>query len=350
MAIPDTYRAFRRTKGDYPLSITQTTEKVPQSLGPRDVLIRIRAVSLNFRDVAMLQEGRYPAPVEPEGIPASDCAAEVVAVGEQVTKFAVGDRVAPTFNVAHLEDNDDIGLAALGGDVEGVLREYAVFEEKVLVKLPAHLSWEEAATITCAGVTAWTALNSLKGVRDGSSALLQGTGGVSMFALLICVAAGIKPIITSSSDEKLEAIKKLSSSVEGINYKKHTDVAAEALRLTADKGVDFVINNTGAASLPSDLAALRKRHGTVSCVGFLEGLNADWDPSTLLLGLMFKAAKIQGIAVGSRNDFEALCTFLEQREVKLTSIIDRVFTFDESSEAFQYLYSGKHVGKVVIKL
>lgn len=148
MAIPDTYRAFRRTKGDYPLSITQTTEKVPQSLGPRDVLIRIRAVSLNFRDVAMLHEGRYPAPVEPEGIPGSDCAAEVVAVGEQVKKFAVGDRVAPTFNVAHLEDNDeDVGMAGLGGDVAGVLREYAVFEEKLLVKLPAHLSWEEVSEV-----------------------------------------------------------------------------------------------------------------------------------------------------------------------------------------------------------
>lgn len=124
-----------------------------------------------------------------------------------------------------------------------------------------------------------------------------------MFALLICIAAGIKPIITSSSDAKLEAIKKLNPSVEGINYRKHTDVAAEALRLTADKGVDFVINNTGAASLPSDLAALRKRHGTISCVGFLEGLNADWDPSTLLLGLMFKAARIQYVPTFSSSFF-----------------------------------------------
>ncbi|KAL1617214.1 hypothetical protein SLS54_007992 [Diplodia seriata] len=170
-----------------------------------------------------------------------------------------------------------------------------------------------------------------------------------MFALQLCVAAGIKPIITSSSDEKLEAIKKLSPAVEGINYKKHADVAAEVLRLTDGKGVDIVVNNTGMGSFPSDFASLRKRYGTISWVGFLEGFKGDWDPSHLF-ALMTKSAKIQGIAVGSRKDFEDVCKFLEDKKVQLTPIIDRVFTFDEAPQAFEYLYSGKHTGKVVIKL
>ncbi|KKY27085.1 putative alcohol dehydrogenase [Diplodia seriata] len=299
---PSTTRVYRRTTGPYPLTLTSTTTRLP-ALGPHDVLLRIRAVALNFRDVAMLHEGRYPVRVAAGGIPGSDCAGEVVRIGAGVKRFRVGDRVAPTLDLAHLTGEGkerEAGICALGGDSDSV-------------------------------------------------ALLQGTGGVSMFALQLCIAAGIKPIITSSSDEKLEAIKKLSPAVEGINYKKHADVAAEVLRLTEGKGVDIVVNNTGMGSFPSDFASLRKRYGTISWVGFLEGFKGDWDPSHLF-ALMTKSAKIQGIAVGSRKDFEDVCKFLEDKKVQLTPIIDRVFTFDEAPQAFEYLYSGKHTGKVVIKL
>ncbi|GME29155.1 uncharacterized protein B0J15DRAFT_284958 [Neofusicoccum parvum] len=350
MAYPRTYRAYRRTAPPYPLSIALSTETLPESLGPHDVLVRIRAVSLNFRDVAMLHEGRYPVPVETGGIPASDCAAEVVAVGDQVKRFGVGDRVAPTVNSAYLTGEErDADAVAPGGNAPGVLREYGVFEEKVLVMLPRQLSWEEASTIPCAGLTAWKALDSLEGRKQDATALLQGTGGVSMFALVICLAAGIKPIITSSSDSKLEKVREIGPEVQGINYKTHTDVAAEALSLTGGRGVDFVINNIGPSSIPSDLTALRKKGGTISLIGFLEGIEADWSPS-ILLTLMIKAAKLQGILAGSRKDFEDLNKFLEEKNVQLDSIIDRTYAFEDCPAAFEYLYSGKHVGKVVIKL
>ncbi|KAK7424416.1 hypothetical protein QQX98_000381 [Neonectria punicea] len=350
MAYPRTCRSFRRTEPPYPLTVAPSTETLPETLGLHDVVIRIHAVSLNFRDVAMLHEGRYPAPAEARGIPASDCAAEVVAVGDEVRDFKTGDHVAPVFNPTNLDGTErDIDAVALGGDGPGVLTEFAVFEDKFLVKLPQHLSWEEGSTLACAGLTAWTSLDSLKHLNEDTAVLLQGTGGVSMFALLICLAAGIKPIITSSSDAKLEKVKQLGHGVEGINYKKQADVTAEALRLTGGKGVDYVVNNTGPASIPSDIQALRKKHGTVSLVGFLEGFQADWNPS-MLLALLTKAAKIQGIQVGSKKEFEELNRFLEEKKVRLDAIVDKTFAFEDSAAAFDYLYSGSHVGKVVIKL
>lgn len=194
MAIPETCKSFRRNPGDVPLTISPATEALPKELGATDVLLKVHAVSLNFRDVAMLN-GRYVAPFDERGIVASDCAAEVVAVGSGVKNFAVGDRVSPTFFPNILTgDEEEPQLQSLGGDVPGVLSEYAVFDEKTLVRLPEHLSWEEvssrqvprpylssrltscikASTITCAGVTAWNALNGVEGLSKGSSVLLEG--------------------------------------------------------------------------------------------------------------------------------------------------------------------------------
>ncbi|KAJ0166209.1 Zinc-type alcohol dehydrogenase-like protein [Colletotrichum tanaceti] len=350
MTSPTTSAVFRRTDGDLPRTIEQSSEPVPkpEELGSSDVLIKIHAVSLNFRDVAMLN-GRYPVEVEHRGIPCSDCAAEVIAVGPAVRDFVVGDRVAPIFDLGNFTGQEDGSFRALGGDAPGVLREYAVFNESVLVHLPKHLTWEEAATITCAGVTAWTALDTPTSARKGAAALLQGTGGVSMFALLLCLASGIKPIITSSSDEKLESIKKLDPRICGINYKTTTDQKAEILRATDGKGVDFVVNNTGAASIPDDIGFLCQRGGTVSLIGFLDGTSPNWEPNAIM-ALMGKAAKLKGIAVGSKLDYQRLNEFLEEKRVNLGSVIGRVFPFQESKEAFEYLYSGQHVGKVVIKL
>ncbi|KAK4200739.1 putative alcohol dehydrogenase [Triangularia verruculosa] len=347
MSIPETYKAFRRTTGGLPSTISPSTEHLPRELGPRDVLLKIHAVSLNFRDVAMLH-GRYPVDVIARGIPCSDAAAEVAAIGSAVKDFTIGDHVSVIFDLSNLTGCDDEPNRALGGDVEGVLREYAIFEDKYIVQLPKHLSWEEAATITCAGVTAWTALDGLKAAKP-RSALLQGTGGVSLFALLICLAAGIRPIITSSSNKKLEDIQKLGSDVRGINYKTVSDLASEVKRLTDDKGVDFVINNTGPASIPEDIGFLRQRGGLVSLVGFLAGTDGDWQPSALM-ALMGKFAKLKGIGVGSKEDYVDLNRFLTEKKVSLAPLVDRVFSFDESPAAFEYLYSGRHVGKVIIKV
>lgn len=170
-----------------------------------------------------------------------------------------------------------------------------------------------------------------------------------MFSLLLCVAAGIRPVITSSSDDKLAAIKKLDPSVRGLNYKTVSDQASEIKRLTDGRGVDFVVNNTGVGSIPDDISFLAPRGGTISLVGFLAGFDADWEPKKLM-DLMFKTAKLQGIAVGSRKDFQDMNQFLEEKKVKLGPLLDRSFAFKEAKEAFAYLESAKHSGKVIIKV
>ncbi|KAF2825929.1 NAD(P)-binding protein [Ophiobolus disseminans] len=348
MTYPRTCRAWRRSTTPFPRHLVLSTETLPETLGANDVLIRIHAVSLNYRDVAMLEEGKYPVPVEHGGISASDCAAEVVDVGPGVTKFAAGEHVTVTVDLLSLTlDDREMSQVALGGNGPGTLREFAVFEDKVLVKLPSHLSWVEASTLTVAGLTAWNALDGLKRLPTNATALLQGTGGVSVMTLLICVAAGIKPIITSSSDDKLAKLKKISPAIEGINYKT-CDVKTEALRLTQGKGVDFLVNNVGLSSIPDDLDVMRKQ-GSIALVGFLGGFEANFN-AQLLFSIMLKACKLQGILGGSRDDFEALNAFLDTKKVRLEAIVDKVFSFDVAPEAFDYLASGKHVGKIVIQV
>ncbi|KAH7145372.1 hypothetical protein B0J13DRAFT_665642 [Dactylonectria estremocensis] len=348
MAAPKTYSAFRRTSGDLPRTIELTSEVLPNDIGPTAVLIRIHAVSLNFRDVAMLT-GMYPVEVEEFGIPASDCAAEVIEIGSAVRGFKIGDCVTVLFDTTNFTGAEDEVPQCLGGDVPGVLREFAVYEERLLLKLPEHLTWEEGAVLSCAGLTAWTALEAPGSIGKARSVLLQGTGGVSMCALVICLAAGIQPIITSSSDKKLEFVKKMSPEIRGINYKSTPDIATEVQRITDGYGVDIVINNTGPASIPMDISMLRQKGGVVSLVGFLDGINANWEPSALM-ALMGKRASLKGIATGSKDDFLSMIQFLQEKKVGFSSTIDRIFPFHESKAAFDLLLSGGHLGKVVIKI
>ncbi|ESZ90926.1 alcohol dehydrogenase [Sclerotinia borealis F-4128] len=294
MSYPKTYQAFRRSTGTIPTTLELSTEEIP-SLTPQDVLIRIHAISLNYRDVFMMH-GKYPMEIIEQGIPTSDCAAEVVAIGSAVHDFKIGDHVAPIFDLKNLDGTED-ETGALGGDFDGVLRQFAVFDQNVLYHLPEHLSWEEAACVTCAGVTAWNALDMprLKG-----TALLQGTGGVSMFGLLICLAAGIHPIITSSSDRKLDLAKANGApgAIDTINYKTHPQWAEEALRITNGRGVNVIVDNVGATAIAQSLSALARR-GTVSLVGFLGGFDMDTFPDTILPTLK-KGATIRHVTIQER--------------------------------------------------
>ncbi|KFZ02042.1 hypothetical protein V500_00492 [Pseudogymnoascus sp. VKM F-4518 (FW-2643)] len=345
MATPESYKAFQRSTGNSPTTLEVVTKEVP-SLKPNDVLIRIHAVSLNYRDVAMMN-GKYPTPVIDGGVPASDCAAEVVALGSEVHDLAIGDRVAPIFNLKSIDGTEEES-SNLGGDVDGVLRQFAVFDRNVLFHLPKHLSWEEAACITCAGTTAWNALGM---PRSKGTALVQGTGGVSMFGLMICLGAGIRPIITSSSDRKLDLAKAAGGpdSVDTINYLTHPKWEEEVHRLTNGRGVDVVINNVGPTAMAQSLTSLARR-GTVSLVGFLGGFDGSQFPDTVMPILM-KNATIRGIYVGTKIDHQNLCSFLTEKEVNLKPILDDVvFSFEDSQAAFDYLYSGKHMGKVVIRV
>ncbi|KAL4944951.1 hypothetical protein BDV06DRAFT_232140 [Aspergillus oleicola] len=341
MALPQTYKAYRRTTDGK--SIEQVTETLP-SLGPNDVALRIHAVSLNYRDIAML-DNKYPVPVLDRGIPTSDCAAEVVGLGSYAREFRVGDHVTPIWDLTNLTGTEEETPKALGGDVDGVLREYAVFHEGMLVKLPGHLSWEEGACVTCAGTTAWTSLQFPGKIR---SALLQGTGGVSMFALLLCIAAGVQPIITSSSDEKLSAAASVHPSVQTINYKITPHWDEEVRRLTNGRGVDVAIENVGPSTAARSLNSLAQR-GMLSLVGFLGGLNMESYPD-LYTPVLVRRLRMQGITVGSKIDEQALCDFLDEKKVSLEPLINVTFSFDKAKEAFVHLKSGKHQGKIVITI
>lgn len=287
------YRVYRRTVDGS--SIILTEEPLRRDLRPTEALIKIHAVSLNFRDVAML-DGRYPVKVIPQGVPCSDAAATVIEVGSSVTLVKPGDYVTPSFMTNFVTGTEKHrNLSALGGDVDGVLREYAVFDQKILTKVPKHLSFEEAATIACAGVTAWTALDMNKATKV-ESALMQGTGGVSLFALLICLAAGISPIITSSSDAKLELVKALGTNdrpVLCINYRTTPDWDEEAIKLTNGLGVDVVVNNVGITSMERSFNALCATGGTVSLVGILGGQPDEGKMPDCVMPLMMKNAKAQ---------------------------------------------------------
>ncbi|KAM0329337.1 hypothetical protein ACHAQA_004642 [Verticillium albo-atrum] len=347
MSIPATHSTYRWSAGSGPFTLVQSTEPLSTDLGPHDVLLKIHAASLNYRDLIILN-GYYPFPITPQGVPVSDGAGEVAAIGSAVKGFKVGDRVSPGFNVNRYTEDDLTPSKGLGGEADGVLRQYGVFEDRTLAHLPDHVSFEEASTIVCAGTTAWNAVNKLKGLSEKSTVLLEGTGGVSLFALHILVAAGVNVIITSSSDDKLAAVKKISPLVQGINYKTHTDIAEEVKRLTDGKGVNLVVNNIGEGSVASNVDVIVER-GQISLVGALAGVGQQLKAGTLL-SLMFKRGTIQGIAQGSTDAFHSLVEFIGEKKVDLSAIVDRVFAFEDASKAYEYLGSGKHIGKVVIKV
>jgi NADPH:quinone reductase-like Zn-dependent oxidoreductase len=293
MTLPTTNKVYRRTSDGKSIELLE--EPLSHDLKPNQALIKIHAVSLNFRDIAMLS-GQYPVEVIKQGVPCSDAAATIVAVGSAVNQFKIGDYVTPSFQTNFVTGTEKhASMSALGGDVDGVLREYAVFDTEVLTKVPEHLSYEEASTIACAGVTAWTALDMGRSLK-ADSALMQGTGGVSMFGLILCLAAGIKPIMTSSSDAKLAEVKKLGSQenpVLGINYSTHPDWDVEAKKLTDGLGVDVVVNNVGYAAMEKSIEVLVRRHGIISLVGFLGGMPEQKDMPDCVIPLMKKSGRMQ---------------------------------------------------------
>ena len=315
-------------------------------VGPFDVLIEMKAWSLNYRDLAMPHGGyvgNTKVKADPPLVPLSDGAGEVVAVGDAVTRVKVGDRVAGIFFQRWLGGeltNEQIG-SALGGAIDGVLAERVAFNEQGLVKIPDGYSFEQAATLPCAAVTAWQALT-LGSLKAGQTVLTLGTGGVSVFALQFAKAFGARVIITSSSDEKLERAKQLGAD-ETINYKKHPEWQEQVLALTDGLGVDNVIEVGGAGTLERSFASARVS-GRVSLIGVLTG-QPENNPSPM--SALFKRLTLQGIYVGSRDMFEAMNNAIQQNQVE--PIIDRAFGFDEARAAYEYLQSGAHFGKITIR-
>lgn len=308
--------------------------------GYGQVLIKVKAASLNYRDLAVARGG-YGRGVPNPVIPLSDGAGEVIATGPGVTRVSTGDRVAGIFMQTWLAGpmSEEHGKHALGGAIDGMLAEYVVLNQEGLIKLPAHLSYEEGATLPCAAVTAWNSLISTGKLIAGESVLTQGTGGVSIFALQFAKFSGARVISTSSSDAKLARVQEMGASAT-INYKTTPDWE-KPVRAITGIGVDHIVEVGGAGTLEKSMKAIRAG-GTIGLIGVLTGTSGEINPRSLLM----KNIRLQGIYVGSREMFEAMNRAFTLHQ--LHPVVDRVFPFADAVAAYRHLESGAHFGKIVI--
>ena len=313
------------------------------------VLIKVHAVSLNYRDLMMVK-GFYNPKMALPRIPCSDGAGEVTAVGEGVNRVRVGDRVCGIFMQRWLDGplTSEKSKAALGGDVDGMLAEYALLDQEGVVRFPEHLSYEEAATLPCAGVTAWNALHHAgepgRPARAGETIVIQGTGGVSIFALQFAKLLGAKVIGTSSSDEKLRRAMALGLDA-GCNYKERPEWSEWVAEVTGGRGADRIIEVGGAGTFGQSLRAARVG-GMIAQIGVLSGA-ATSEPLPLT-PILHKQLHVQGIYVGSRAMFEEMNDAIAK--ARLRPVVDRVFGIDQVREAFLHMESASHFGKIVIRV
>ncbi len=310
--------------------------------GPGQALVRVRACSLNYRDL-VVSKGAYGRAVKTPLTPLSDGAGEVVAVGQGVSRLKPGDRVAGIFMQTWLDGEPDDAKAssALGGAIDGMLTEQICLAADGLVKIPGHLSFEEAAALPCAAVTAWHSLFDSGNLRPGQSVLVQGSGGVSVFALQFAKMAGARVLATTGSDHKIEKLRTLGADMV-VNYKTNPDWDRAARDFTSGAGVDHVIEVGGAGTLPVSLKAVR-RGGHIALIGVLSG-GGEIDPRFIFV----KQVKLQGIYVGSRAMFEAMNQAVAAESLR--PVIDRTFEFSEIPKAYDYLAGGRHFGKVCIRV
>ncbi len=333
-----TYR-LDKTGGLEDLKLIEVPAQAP---GAGEVLVRIAAVSLNFRDLAIVR-GTYAFGVKLPVVPCSDGAGEVIAAGPGVRRFAPGDRVAGTFlpNWRDGEVSASAVATSFGAGATGMLAEQVVLPEEALVALPAHLSFEEGACLPCAGVTAWHSTVAWHPVRAGESVLIQGSGGVSVFALAFAKLAGARVIAISGSDAKRRRLEELGADAT-VNYRATAEWDRAVLDLTAGAGVDLVVEVGGAGTLARSLGAL-KIGGRIALVGVLTG-RGEINPMPILR----KSAHLYGIRVGSREMFEQMNAAMARHGLR--PVIDRVFAFEDAAAAYAHLASGAHFGKVCIRV
>lgn len=310
--------------------------------GPYEVLMRVRASSLNYRDLMVLRGGGR-GPTKIGVIPLSDGAGEIAAVGDGVTRVRVGDRIAGCFHPRWFGGPIKPGYLTdrLGANLDGMLAEYAVLSEEALVHVPSHLSFEEAATLPCAAVTAWAALTGHRRVTAGDTVLTQGSGGVSVFALQFAQILGARVIATTSTTDKAERLKALGAT-EVVNYRETPDWDEKARQLTDGRGVDCVVEIGGPGTIAMSLSALAVG-GHVSLIGASLTPSGTGPDPLLLTG---RGITLGSISVGSRADFEAMNRAIEMH--RLRPVIDRIFPFAEAKEAYRHFEGRGHFGKVVI--
>jgi NADPH:quinone reductase-like Zn-dependent oxidoreductase len=335
--------AYEIAAGSSTLDGLRRCERPDPNPLPNQILVRIQAASLNYRDL-LIARGQYMGgPVTADTIPLADGAGEIIAVGASVTRFRVGQRAAGTFFRGWIDGPPPRKpLIALGAPpADGVLAELAAFDEQDAVAIPDHLSYVSAATLPCAAVTAWRSLVDIGHVAPGDTVLLLGTGGVSIFALQFARLAGARVIITSSSDEKL-ARARILGAAGCINYRTTPDWDREVLKLTEGRGVEHVLDVGGAGTLSRSIGSVAVG-GNVAMIGVLTGVGA----AGSLYALLGKQASLQGVYVGSRGHFERMNAAVSAHRVE--PIVDREFGFDDAPAAYRHLESGAHFGKVVIR-
>jgi NADPH:quinone reductase-like Zn-dependent oxidoreductase len=336
-------RAYQLPKGGAGIEALTMVERPIPKPGHRQVLVKVAACSLNYRDLGIVR-GTYRMPVPDSVVPLSDGAGEITEAGPGVKRVKIGDKVAGCFfqRWPGGEPAADVHANALGGGIDGMLAEYVVLEEDGVVRLPAHLSLEEGAALPCAAVTVWNAMMEHAKLIAGQTVLLQGTGGVSVFGLQLARAMGMQSIITSSSDQKLARAKALGAN-HTVNYKTTPDWEKSAMEFTGGRGVDHVVEVGGQGTLMRSFGALRVG-GKISMIGNLSGAATELNPG-LIMG---RRANIQGISVGSTQMFEALNRALSANGIK--PIIDKVFGFDDVKAAYNHMAAGAHFGKIVIRV
>ena len=313
-------------------------------VGPTDVVVKIHSAALNYRDL-MFARGDYRGTGKEPLTPVADGAGEVVETGRDVTRFKPGDRVINTYFPRWIDGPPTPQKVAgsPGAQFDGVLAERFVSDETALVAIPAHLDYDEAATLSCAGITAWNALFVDGGLEPGATVVLLGTGGVSIVALQLAQAAGLRTIVTSSSDAKLERARALGADAT-VNYRATPEWQHEVLRLTDGAGADLVVEVGGRDTLPRSVAAT-KIGGIVSVIG---GLSSFGGPELGLLSLIGGFRRLHGFMVGSRAMLDDVVRLVDAKRIK--PVVDRVFGFDEAPQAYAHLQSGQHFGKVVIRV
>jgi NADPH:quinone reductase-like Zn-dependent oxidoreductase len=315
------------------------TDRPKPSPARGHVLVRMRAASLNYRDL-IIRKLQRKAPL----VPLCDGAGEVIEVGEGVKSIRAGDRVASTYFQEWVSGplTADVFRTVLGQSIDGVLAEYVALHEHGVVRIPDHLSYEEAATLPCAGLTAWQALVTEGRIKSGDTVVVMGTGGVSIFALQFALMCGARAIATTGSDSKVERLKSLGAGAV-INYKTNPDWDKEVLNLTGGAGADHVVEVGGAGTLAKSMRAVRY-FGFISLIGVLGGINEKVNPGPIIT----KGARLQGIFVGSRAMFEDMNRAIELNRMR--PVVDRTFQFEEAAQAFAFLESGQHFGKICIKV
>lgn len=333
------YKAFQL--GSFDINDIKAIEKEVKRPHGTQVLVRVKATSLNYRDI-LVHKGYYSKALPLPIVPLSDGAGEVVEIGGSVNRVKVGDRVSPNFMTDWIsgEVDNTIAKSALGGFVDGMLQEYRLIDQDALTHIPAHLSYEEAATLPCAAVTAWHGLVVNGKVKAGDTVLVMGTGGVSIFAMQFALMAGATVIATSSSEKKLARLKEMGAS-HTINYKQNEKWDEAVLEYTSGRGVDHVIEVGGAGTLDRSLNAVRMG-GHVSLIGVLASGQVNPVP------ILMKSIRAHGVFVGSRSMYDDMNRAITAH--KLKPVIDKVFSANDIVPALQYMESGQHFGKIVVSI